>query len=464
MSITSIAAVVAMTFLITLCAQAHAAGAAAYQEAVRGDGPVIRQSFDDQLVPGATPSLGRAARHAGVVGASDRIKPDGDFTVEWWQFVPSIETAGPTLRIGDYAFGVRPLPKAKPKDPSRAVFGADESLRSKTLTYPGRWYYVAFVVRGGAGQFFINGQSDGESQKLTGKAGSELRIEPGAEEATGTLFDEVAAYDRTLSAEQLQAHFIAALPPRKIVTVGHRGDNRFAPENTRVSYMQAIDKRAPVVEMDLRLTKDDVLVLLHDATVDRTTGRTGKVNIVDLTVDDARKLDAGSWKDPIFKGEPIPRVADLCELCRGRAVMMLDLKCTGLGKALAELKKQTKFPSNEWILAPWEDEEGVALRQHLPDVPMIRLTTKLPTDNFDDAYFARMKQIGFSGFSVSWPHLTQAFIDAARAHGFTIYTWTVNDPPDVAGATLANVDGIITDDPAATMKLIAELTAGDARK
>jgi len=315
------------------------------------------------------------------------------------------------------------------------------------------------VMSGGAGQLFINGQPDGESVKVSSRPGQVLRIEG---DTSATLYDEIAAYDRAFSADRIRDHFTAALGERKVVTVGHRGDNRFAPENTRVSYEQAIAKHAPIVEMDLRLTKDDVLVLLHDPTVDRTTGGTGKVNVVDLTLEQAQKLDAGSWKDAKFKGEPIPRVADICQTCRGRAVMMLDLKCTGLGKALAELKAKTNYPSDGWILAPWEDEEGVALRQYLPNVPMIRLNTKIPTDKFDDVYFARMKQIGFSGFSIGWPYLTQAFVDAARAHGFTVYTWTVNEPIDVAGAMLANVDGIITDDVTATMKLV-ELTAQVAR-
>src|SRR5690349_21031892 len=84
---------VALVMVIGLAAQG--AGAAAnYADVVRGDSPVIQQSFDDQAAPSATPALGHAARHAGVVGSSDRINPDGDFTIEWWQFVPSIDTAG----------------------------------------------------------------------------------------------------------------------------------------------------------------------------------------------------------------------------------------------------------------------------------------------------------------------------------------------------------------------------------
>jgi glycerophosphoryl diester phosphodiesterase len=109
------------------------------------------------------------------------------------------------------------------------------------------------------------------------------------------------------------------------------------------------------------------------------------------------------------------------------------------------------------ILAPWTDEEGVALRKILPDPPMIRLTSAVPA-KFDDAYFERMKQIGFSGFSVNWAKLPQAFVEGAHKHGMIVHTWTVNEPNEVAGAVLAGVDGIITDDVTATMKQVAELT------
>jgi glycerophosphoryl diester phosphodiesterase len=116
------------------------------------------------------------------------------------------------------------------------------------------------------------------------------------------------------------------------------------------------------------------------------------------------------------------------------------------------------MPHDQVIIAPWTDEEGIALRKFIPaDVPLIRLTGQVPTDHFDDAYFARMKQIGLTGFSVNWLNLTQAFTDAAHAHGMKVYAWTINDAPDIAGAALLGVDGVITDDAANTMKLLAEL-------
>jgi glycerophosphoryl diester phosphodiesterase len=201
--------------------------------------------------------------------------------------------------------------------------------------------------------------------------------------------------------------------------------------------------------------------------VKRTTGKEAKVS--DSLRDDIVKLDAGSWKDPKYKGEPVPKIEDIGEACRGKAVMMLDLKSTGQAQQIAEWLKSTKFPMDGIILAPWSEEEGIALRKVLPQPIMTELNGKVPT-TFDDAYFTKMKGIGFNLLSINWQNLPQDFIDAAHKNGLKIHSWTFNRHGasgttditggyEVAGAVLAGVDGIITDDTVTTQKQIDELTS-----
>ena len=176
-----------------------------------------------------------------------------------------------------------------------------------------------------------------------------------------------------------------------------------------------------------------------------------------MTLEEVKKLDAGSWKHDKYKGEPVPTIDDVANLVRDKAILMLDLKAEGQGEAIAKWLASSRFPKNQVLLAPWTDAEGVALRKHITDVPMIRLTSAVPTKTIDDAYFAKMKSLGFSGFSVNFGNLTQAFVDAAKRNGMKVYAWTINDDPEIAGAMLLGVDGIITDDPAVTAKTVAEL-------
>lgn len=92
------------------------------------------------------------------------------------------------------------------------------------------------------------------------------------------------------------------LPERGLCA--HRGAMETHPENTLLAFRKAIEAGAHMIEFDVHLTKDNEVVVIHDATVDRTTDGTGRV--ADLTLEELKKLDAGSWKSPEFTGERIP--------------------------------------------------------------------------------------------------------------------------------------------------------------
>lgn len=92
----------------------------------------------------------------------------------------------------------------------------------------------------------------------------------------------------------------------------HRGDNYCAPENTLPAFELALAKGAHQIEFDLRVTRDERLIVIHDETVDRTTNGSGKTT--DLTLKQIRALDAGSWKSPAFAGVRIPEFAEVLSL------------------------------------------------------------------------------------------------------------------------------------------------------
>ena len=111
----------------------------------------------------------------------------------------------------------------------------------------------------------------------------------------------------------------AAQAPRKIL-IAHRGASAYAPEHTIAAYRLALEQGADFVEQDLQISKDGVLVCLHDLTLERTTdveevyparaatSETGRKtwHVSDFTLEELKRLDAGSWFDPKFKGERIP--------------------------------------------------------------------------------------------------------------------------------------------------------------
>lgn len=133
-----------------------------------------------------------------------------------------------------------------------------------------------------------------------------------------------------------------AQAPRK-VNVAHRGASAYAPEHTLASYRLALEQGADFVEQDLAVTKDGILVCLHDPTLERTTnveemypdrattvtweGKTVKAWLAnDFTLDEIKRLDAGSWFDSTFSGERVPTFDEAVTLVKGRAGLFPELK------------------------------------------------------------------------------------------------------------------------------------------
>ena len=108
------------------------------------------------------------------------------------------------------------------------------------------------------------------------------------------------------------------------VIVAHRGAMSERPENTMAAFGRAVELGAGVVEVDVRSTRDGRLVVLHDATVDRTTDGHGRVSELELA--DVRALDAGSWFDEAFAGERVPTLEQVLRWGAGRVDVLLDLK------------------------------------------------------------------------------------------------------------------------------------------
>ncbi|MBQ7376514.1 MAG: glycerophosphodiester phosphodiesterase [Clostridia bacterium] len=109
-----------------------------------------------------------------------------------------------------------------------------------------------------------------------------------------------------------------------IYVAAHRGWSEKYPENTMIAYRAAAELGVDQIEIDVRVTKDGELVIIHDATVDRTTNGTGKVE--DLTLAELLELDAGSWKGAEFAGQRIPTFAEFLEFAVTLPEMTYDIE------------------------------------------------------------------------------------------------------------------------------------------
>ena len=111
--------------------------------------------------------------------------------------------------------------------------------------------------------------------------------------------------------------------PRPII-LAHRGDSAHAPENTLPSFQQALQKGADGVELDVKLTADGHVIVIHDSTVDRTTDGSDRVS--SLTLESIRKLDAGKWFNEKFTGTKVPLLEEVFETIGRDKIINIELK------------------------------------------------------------------------------------------------------------------------------------------
>jgi glycerophosphoryl diester phosphodiesterase len=232
------------------------------------------------------------------------------------------------------------------------------------------------------------------------------------------------------------------------LVVAHRGSSAYAPENTLAAFNLAAEQGADAVELDVDLTRDGQVIVLHDATIDRTTNGQGRV--ADLTLEEIRRVDAGAWKDAAFKDERVPLLQEVLEAVGQRLLINIEIK----GKSLR----------NHGV----EAQVAALIEQH-------GLIDRVIISSFNPFALRRIKQIEprlacgllyapdlpiflrhawlaslIPNLNARHPHhsqVTRAKVDQFHAQGLAVNVWTVNQAGLALEMEQAGVDGIIGDDP-----------------
>jgi len=210
-------------------------------------------------------------------------------------------------------------------------------------------------------------------------------------------------------------------PNPAIMKIAHRGTTIHGPENTLPAFETAIEKGMEYVEIDVRFTSDGVPVVIHDATVDRTTNGVGKVS--DFTLSELKELDAGSWFADEFVGTQIPTLEETLELTQGRICIQWHT-IERPNKASIELFRRFGFDRECLLIGIGRRGGGdinLATARRVvnfwPDAPLM-LPIKDP---------AEIKPIlqnfpNIRAISVRRNHLFPEFIDTAHAEGLLVIT------------------------------------------
>ena len=222
----------------------------------------------------------------------------------------------------------------------------------------------------------------------------------------------------------------------------HRGDVAAAPENTLPAFVSAVQKGAAQIEFDLHRTKDGYLVLLHDNTLDRTTNGTGKPQ--DFTLEELRKLDAGSWYDKAYAGVQIPMFAEVLAAIPPGIWCNIHLK-QGPGLAEAAAKTLKKLGRLDYTFLACTVEQIKEARAVVPEIKTCNMSRQ---GNDRPAYIALTLEIKSEFIQL---HRGQGMdglkedVAALHAAGVRVNWFGTEDPEVIRALSAAGVDYILTD-------------------
>ncbi|MDB1089306.1 glycerophosphodiester phosphodiesterase family protein [Streptomyces sp. ACA25] len=221
-----------------------------------------------------------------------------------------------------------------------------------------------------------------------------------------------------------------------LLTVGHRGLMGVEPENTLRSFLRAERAGVDVVELDLHLSRDGQLVVMHDATVDRTTDGSGR--IADLSLPELQKLDAGD-------GERVPVLEEVVDAVT--SPLQTEIKDVAAARVLARLIRRSALRHRVRVIS-FHDEALREVRALLPDIPL-----GLVTGNSTASAPERARALGADLVSCALPELTSGVVGRCHAEGIAVISWTVNTHEDLTRARQLRLDGVVTDSPEIVARL-----------
>ncbi|MER6943004.1 glycerophosphodiester phosphodiesterase family protein [Nonomuraea sp. NPDC000554] len=246
----------------------------------------------------------------------------------------------------------------------------------------------------------------------------------------------------------------ASASPPEVDNIAHRGASAYAPENTIASCALARELRADACELDIQETRDHQLVLMHDATLARTTnveqlfpGRS-PWRVADFTLAEIQQLDAGSWFSPRYRGVQVPTLEQMLRATSGSRIrLLLEIKHAPRTpedidrRVAAELQANRRWWTKERLAVQAFDWQSMRnFHSLMPDVP-IALLGKPAVD--------RLAEVAAYADSVNLPHvgLTPEYVKEVHDQGMRVYTWSVHRRAVIRQLISYGVDGIMTNRP-----------------
>jgi glycerophosphoryl diester phosphodiesterase len=233
--------------------------------------------------------------------------------------------------------------------------------------------------------------------------------------------------------------------PVRTLVVAHRGASAYAPENTLAAFRLAAEHGADAIEFDVRATSDGHPVIIHDASLERTTDRAGEISA--LTLEEVRRADAGARRGQPFDGEPVPTLDEVLAMARGRLLVDIELKVAGVETMVLEALARAEMMDDALVTSFLED--ALIRVQAAHPRPSVGLLQQWPD----------LERAAALGVEMYLPHvraLSAETVQFCRTHGLGVIPWTARSEEDARTALALGVDGLIADDPVMVRRVLED--------
>lgn len=231
--------------------------------------------------------------------------------------------------------------------------------------------------------------------------------------------------------------------------IAHRGYRAKYPENTLVAFQAALDANVEMIEMDVALSRDRQLVVIHDATLERTTNGQGPVS--GYTLKQLKQLDAGSWFHPRFSGEQLPELSEVLDLIDGQVLINIEIKphvfeprhpSDAVERQVVDLVRRRKIKDR--VLISSFDMNILKQILTIDHAPALGLISRTPANGHT---IEDCRQLNAVSWHPNHQILTSEQVKMMHANDICVFPYNADTREEVTRVLEMDVDGVISSDP-----------------
>lgn len=234
-----------------------------------------------------------------------------------------------------------------------------------------------------------------------------------------------------------------------LIKIAHRGASGrgLAPENTLAAFKKALQIGVDAVELDVHLSQDDNVVVVHDSTIDRTTNIQGAV--AQMSLEEIKSADAGSWFGDEYKNESIPTLYEALKLITKKSISVIEIKPLGIAKEVVQVLENADV-IDKCVVISFHPAALKEVRELNPQIPTGLLIGAISPKSrkvqaADLAH--KVAEIGSSSALLYHRSITARLVKELHKRGINVWAWTVDHRYRMRRLAHMGVNGIISNYP-----------------